>query len=158
MTPLRRILPNKKRDEVNGFFINAIKKMITSREQQDPNQRRRDFLQLMLDARSSTNDVIMEHLDGVSPAEVSIRKSQTAANQALPRKQRQRLSDDEIAGQASLFLVAGYETTNSALSFATYLLATHPECQERLLQEVDDFFKEHQKKPELSEYESKRKR
>ncbi|XP_020656156.3 thromboxane-A synthase [Pogona vitticeps] len=143
MIPLCRILPNKKRAEVNGFFINAIKNTIAFRDQQDPNERRRDFLQLMLDARSSTNDVIMEHFDMDDQAEVCLHKSKTAANEALPQKQQQRLSDDEIAGQASLFLVAGYETTNSALSFATYLLATNPKCQEKLLQEVDDFFRKH---------------
>ncbi|XP_029140360.1 thromboxane-A synthase, partial [Protobothrops mucrosquamatus] len=38
MIPLLRILPNKKRDEVNGFFISLIKNMITLRDQQDPNE------------------------------------------------------------------------------------------------------------------------
>nr|XP_028602941.1 thromboxane-A synthase isoform X1 [Podarcis muralis] len=144
MVPLLQILPNKKRDEVNGFFINAIKNMIALRDQQDPNERRRDFLQLMLDARSSANDITVEHFDTVSQADVSIQENETSASKARPQKQNPKtLSDDEIAGQASLFLIAGYETTNSALSFATYLLATHPECQEKLLREVDEFFSKH---------------
>ncbi|KAH0616998.1 hypothetical protein JD844_028543 [Phrynosoma platyrhinos] len=97
----------------------------------------------MVDAQSSGNDVTMEHFDMVNQAEVCIKKSETAASKALPKKQQKRLSDDEIAGQASLFLIAGYETTNSTLSFATYLLATNPNCQEKLLQEVDEFFSKH---------------
>uniref|UniRef100_A0A8C0J5J2 Thromboxane-A synthase n=1 Tax=Chelonoidis abingdonii TaxID=106734 RepID=A0A8C0J5J2_CHEAB len=114
MIPLSRILPNKRRDEVNGFFIKAIKNMIALRDQQD---RRRDFLQLILDARSSTN-YIGDH------------KPPT-------------LSEDEIVGQAFIFLIGGYETTTNALSFATYLLATNPECQEKLLQEIDEFSGKH---------------
>ncbi|XP_015745028.1 thromboxane-A synthase [Python bivittatus] len=134
MIPLLRILPNKKRDEVNGFFISLIKNTITLRDQQDPNERRRDFLQLMLDVRIPTSDIAMEQPDTVHQADSS---------EALPKKQQALLSDDEIAGQASLFLIAGYETSNSTLSFGTYLLATNPQCQEKLLQEVDDFFSKH---------------
>uniref|UniRef100_A0A8C8RHD7 Hydroperoxy icosatetraenoate dehydratase n=1 Tax=Pelusios castaneus TaxID=367368 RepID=A0A8C8RHD7_9SAUR len=59
---------------------------------------------------------------------------------ALPKKEQKTLSEDEIVAQAFIFLIAGYETTTSALSFATYLLATNPECQEKLLQEdVPDY-------------------
>ncbi|XP_013914376.1 PREDICTED: thromboxane-A synthase [Thamnophis sirtalis] len=134
MIPLLRILPNKKRDEVNGFFISLIKNMITLRDQQDPNERRRDFLQLMLDARIPTTDIVMDQSDKVS---------QDDFPEALPKKQQMWLTDDEIAGQASLFLIAGYETSNSTLSFGSYLLATNPQCQEKLLQEVDDFFSKH---------------
>ncbi|XP_062989417.1 thromboxane-A synthase [Elgaria multicarinata webbii] len=143
MIPLLRILPNKKRDEVNGFFINAVKNMIVLRDQQDPNERRRDFLQLMLDARSSANDNVPEPFDAVDQGDSCTPESQTAASQALPKQQQTMLSDDEIAGQASLFLIAGYETTNSTLSFATYLLAINPECQEKLLREIDEFFSKH---------------
>ncbi|KAF7240555.1 Thromboxane-A synthase [Varanus komodoensis] len=106
-------------------------------------RRRRDFLQLMLDARGSFDDIVMEHFDTVNQADSCNQKSKTAASKAPAKKQQKMLSDDEIAGQASLFLIAGYETTNSTLSFATYLLAINPECQEKLLQEVDGFFSRH---------------
>ena len=39
--------------------------------------------------------------------------------------------------QSMLFFLAGYETTATTLSFAAYSLATNPECQCRLLQEID---------------------
>lgn len=105
-------------------------------------QRRRDFLQLMLDTRSSTNDVGVEHFDLANQSDPFIQESKTTSN-ASPKKRQKTLSDDEIVGQAFLFLIAGYENTNSSLSFATYLLATNPECQEKLLQEVDEFFAKH---------------
>ncbi|XP_054845110.1 thromboxane-A synthase isoform X2 [Eublepharis macularius] len=140
MIPLIRIFPNKKQNEVNGFFISAIKNMIALRDQQDAKERRRDFLQLMLDARFPANDASVEHFDNNSQG---LEENKTATNKGLLKKQPKMLTDDEIVGQAFLFLIAGYETTNSTLSFATYLLATNPECQEKLLCEVDEFFAKH---------------
>ncbi len=36
--------------------------------------------------------------------------------------------------------VCRYETTSAALTFTTYLLAKHPEVQQRLQQEIDSKF------------------
>ncbi|XP_065421578.1 thromboxane-A synthase isoform X2 [Chrysemys picta bellii] len=143
MIPLSRILPNKSRDEMNGFFIKAIKNMIALRDQQDANERRRDFLQLILDARSSTNYISEEYFDIVNQADVSIQDHKPPVDKALSKKVQKTLSEDEIVGQAFIFLIGGYETTTNALSFATYLLATNPECQEKLLQEIDEFSGKH---------------
>ena len=46
------------------------------------------------------------------------------------------LTDDEIMAQALTFLLAGYDTTANALSYVTYLLALHPDIQEKLYKEV----------------------
>ncbi|EDV24426.1 uncharacterized protein TRIADDRAFT_56208 [Trichoplax adhaerens] len=48
-----------------------------------------------------------------------------------------KLSDDEIVSQAVIFLLAGYETTQNALSFTIYALATNPEAQQKLIDEID---------------------
>lgn len=97
----------------------------------------------MLDARSSASSVALEHFDLVSKADTSVQDPDPCGDKALPTKLQVTLTEDEIVGQAFLFLIAGYETTTSALSFATYLLATNPECQEKLLQEVDEFSEKH---------------
>lgn len=55
---------------------------------------------------------------------------------------KQKLSDDDIYATAITFLLAGYETTSNTLSFTTYLLALHPDVQERLHQEIDEEFDE----------------
>uniref|UniRef100_A0A8C4VZ25 Uncharacterized protein n=1 Tax=Gopherus evgoodei TaxID=1825980 RepID=A0A8C4VZ25_9SAUR len=47
------------------------------------------------------------------------------------------LSDKEIMAQALVFILAGYETTSSTLNFLSYNLATHPDVQQRLQEEID---------------------
>ncbi|XP_054724068.1 cytochrome P450 3A31-like [Uloborus diversus] len=54
-----------------------------------------------------------------------------------PKGSASRLSDIEIVANAYIFLLAGYETTATALAFTFYLLIKHPEIQERLYQEID---------------------
>ena len=51
-------------------------------------------------------------------------------------------STEEIAGLAFDFLLAGYETTANTLSFTTYLLAMHPNIQEKVQKEIDGYFEE----------------
>jgi cytochrome P450 len=43
---------------------------------------------------------------------------------------------NDILGTSFVFLLAGYETTASLLSYFFYLLAIYPECQQKLLEEV----------------------
>ena len=53
-----------------------------------------------------------------------------------------KLSTGEIVADAVGFMLAGYETTSVALSFITYLLAKNPEAQEKLANEINDYFEE----------------
>ncbi|XP_041254814.1 thromboxane-A synthase isoform X2 [Onychostruthus taczanowskii] len=138
MIPLLRIFPNKKQKELNEFFIQTVKNAIVYRHQQDAAQRRRDFLQWMLDACASAG------CPGVLGPSAAPRQNEAPLAGTAPSEKAQKmLTEDEIAGQAFLFLIAGYETTTSALSFATYLLATNPQCQEKVLREVDEFSAKH---------------
>lgn len=48
------------------------------------------------------------------------------------------LTHQEILAQGILFFFAGYETTANTLSLLGYQLALNPECQEKLIKEVDE--------------------
>uniref|UniRef100_A0A3Q2HUL6 Cytochrome P450 3A n=1 Tax=Equus caballus TaxID=9796 RepID=A0A3Q2HUL6_HORSE len=50
------------------------------------------------------------------------------------------LSDLELVAQSIVFIFAGYETTSTSLSFLMYLLATHPDVQQKLQKEIDVTF------------------
>uniref|UniRef100_A0A8C8MIV7 Thromboxane-A synthase n=1 Tax=Oncorhynchus tshawytscha TaxID=74940 RepID=A0A8C8MIV7_ONCTS len=152
LIPLARFLPNKRRDEMNNFFINCIQKIIRQRDEQPVEERRRDFLQLMLETRSSKECVSLEHFDVVNHADElapththtnqqeNVDVSHESPNRRSVQTQKRMMSDDEIVGQAFVFFLAGYETSSNTLAFTCYLLALHPECQSKLQAEVDDFF------------------
>ncbi|XP_005367120.1 cytochrome P450 3A9 [Microtus ochrogaster] len=93
--------------DVISFFKTSVQRMKENRMQEKEKQRV-DFLQLMINSQNS-----------------NIKESHKA------------LSDLEIVAQSVIFIFAGYETTSSALSFALYLLATHPDVQKKLQDEID---------------------
>lgn len=143
MVPLARILPNKNRDELNGFFNKLIRNVIALRDQQAAEERRRDFLQMVLDARHSAASVGVENFDIVRQVFSSTKSTANPSQRHQPRPLSRPLTVDEVVGQAFIFLIAGYEIVTNTLSFATYLLATNPDCQEKLLREVDHFNEKH---------------
>ncbi|XP_047453039.1 thromboxane-A synthase [Mugil cephalus] len=148
------ILPNKRQKVMSHFFNSTIKDIIKKREEQPSEQRRRDFLQLMLNARTSKECVSLEQFDTANHDDEADHKTQPTQpstsdqDDSHPRtqepsargSQKKMITEDEIVGQAFVFLVAGYETSSNTLGFACYLLALHPECQRKVQEEVDDFF------------------
>ena len=47
------------------------------------------------------------------------------------------MTDAQVRDEAVTLFLAGHETTALALTYSLYLLATHPECQARLVDELD---------------------
>uniref|UniRef100_A0A672U6I3 CP3AC protein n=1 Tax=Strigops habroptila TaxID=2489341 RepID=A0A672U6I3_STRHB len=105
------LLPSK----VVDFFKDMLVKIKKEREKGGSTDRV-DFLQLMVDSQSSH--------DSSKSTETDSYKS---------------LSDEEILAQALVFVFAGYETTSSTLSYLSYNLATHPDVQQRLQDEIDAY-------------------
>ncbi|XP_071756411.1 thromboxane-A synthase-like [Centroberyx gerrardi] len=158
LAPVVEFLPNKRQNQINNFFSSSIKKIIKQRDEQPPEQRRRDFLQLMLDARSSQECVSVEHFDMVNHADELDHTHQQAPQPAsekdndynhprvspTKRPQKTMLTEDEIVGQAFAFLLAGYEASSNTLAFTCYLMSLHPECHRKLQEEVDQFIARHE--------------
>ena len=55
----------------------------------------------------------------------------------------EKLETGEIIADSVGFILAGYETTSTAITFATYLLAANPEVQERLANKIHEYFEEY---------------
>lgn len=89
---------------MTSITVNNIKRVIKHRRKH-PEKKAIDLLQLMLDSSEDNG-------------------SSSNGNRYL--------TDSEIIANAYVFLLAGYETTATALAFTFYLLATHQDVQERL--------------------------
>nr|XP_010963633.1 cytochrome P450 3A29-like isoform X2 [Camelus bactrianus] len=93
-----------------NFFTKSVKRMKENRLK-DKQKHRVDLLQLMIDSQNS---------------------KETGTHKAL--------SDLELVAQGIIFIFAGYETTSNSLSLLVYELATHPDVQQKLQEEIDATF------------------
>lgn len=109
------------RRNIMEFFRSVASQAVTFRKEDSSS--RKDLLQLMLNAHHDT-DVNEDQ------------EAQSYEKGADKWKQR-GLTMDEVLGHSILFMLVGYDTTSNALTFTAYNLATHPECQEKLIDEID---------------------
>ncbi|CAF1403809.1 unnamed protein product [Adineta ricciae] len=93
-------------------YLTRLLNQILDRRRQHV-ERRNDFIQIMVDHEEE-----MEH------------------NEQQAGTLTKTLNDKEILGQALIFLLAGYETTSILMSFFFYVMATEPEVQERVYNEI----------------------
>ena len=57
-------------------------------------------------------------------------------------KKSKSMDEDVLVATAIIFMMAGYDTTATLLSYGSYALAKNPEAQTRLQEEVDEAFAE----------------
>ncbi|XP_053205344.1 cytochrome P450 3A56-like [Panonychus citri] len=88
-------------------------------------QKFNDFLQLLVEAEEENEE------------KVKLEEDEDIARSDNNNIERKRLTIDEIVSSAVIFLIAGYETTSTLLTWTTYELARYPEVQEKLYEEID---------------------
>lgn len=91
-----------------------------TRRSKDVESRRNDFLQLLIDALDKEEE----------------------ENTKKPTQKRY-LDNDTIDAQALLFLIAGFETSSTLLSFVSHTLAMEPEVQTKLRKDVKEIVSHH---------------
>ncbi|XP_075553602.1 thromboxane-A synthase-like [Dermacentor variabilis] len=117
-------------------------KRIVTERQLDSSLRRKDLLQLMIDAKDSRVDAGSvtstqltaaedndEELPSEAKSEISNGKLPGVFNKAV-------LDDDDITQNAFAILVAGFETTSNTMSLVTHMLMHHPQVQEKVRKEL----------------------
>ena len=92
----------------------------------------KDLLQLMIEASGEEGEVEEEKETAV-PAECPAHRA---------TKKKGVMTDAEVVANSVGFLIAGNETTSTALSCASYLLALNPGIQEKLQSEIDAYFED----------------
>lgn len=103
--------------EISDFFLNVVRETIEYREKN--NVQRNDFMDLLIKLKN-TGDI-----DG---------KTTGAAN---------TITFNEIAAQAFVFFLAGFETSSTAMSYALYELSLNQDVQDKARQCVKDVLKRH---------------
>ncbi|CAG0888447.1 unnamed protein product [Darwinula stevensoni] len=96
------------------FFLN-VGKSIAEKRKAEKNRERGDMIDLMLDAQDE----------------------EQKENEADPTKST-FFTDEVMIAQMVLFFLAGYDTTATTLTMATYYLALNPEAQDKALAEIEE--------------------
>ncbi|EAA07732.1 AGAP002865-PA [Anopheles gambiae str. PEST] len=102
-------------NDVERFFLDIVKETVDYREAN--NVKRNDFMNLMLQIKNKGK--LDDSDDG------SLGKGEVGMTQ------------NELAAQAFVFFLAGFETSSTTQSFCLYELAKNPDIQERLREEIN---------------------
>ncbi|XP_021957663.2 cytochrome P450 9e2 [Folsomia candida] len=116
-------------EDMHQFFARAIKSSI--KERNETGQKGNDFIQLMLEVREDKLKTDESELDSFEKD--AIIKSEVKGQVSTA----DLLDDDGIVSNCVLFILAGFDTTQSLLLFCAYALAIYPEIQEKLRTEVE---------------------
>ncbi|XP_017468127.1 PREDICTED: probable cytochrome P450 6a21 [Rhagoletis zephyria] len=104
-------------DHITDFYMGLVRENIEYREKN--NIRRNDFFDMLLDLK---NNKMLKTEDGQMMTNITV---------------------EEITAQAFVFLVAGFETSSTTMSFALYELAQHEDIQQRVRDEITAALERH---------------
>ena len=116
------------------FFFNVSRHII--KERRENNQRREDFLQLLIDSQNI--DKVNEE-NNEKDNKIDAESHHVGGHEELnyyKQSSGKPLTDDEVIAQAFVFFIAGYETTATTLSYVSYELALNQDIQDRLYEEI----------------------
>ena len=104
-----------------------------------------DLVQLLLDAGHEVTEEVTavpdhESHHGMENDPDAVKSMDAVINNSSNTKKT--LTEDEIIANVILFFIAGFETTSTLLNFASFVLTTQPDIQERLYQELKATFDE----------------
>ncbi|XP_036333110.1 cytochrome P450 6a9-like [Rhagoletis pomonella] len=104
-------------DHITEFYMRIVRENIEYREKNGI--RRNDFFDMLLELK---NNKMMKTEDGQAMTNITV---------------------EELAAQAFVFLVAGFETSSTTMGFALYELAQHEHIQQRAREEVCEVLTRH---------------
>lgn len=120
--------------KLSNFFSNIVKDTIKQREERSI--KRPDMIDIMMEAKKGGLDHDEYECSNTSFNTFEESDSRRTYEQKAP------LTDEDIAAQALIFFVAGFETASTCMSFTAYELAINPDVQNRLQGEIDESMRE----------------
>ncbi|XP_061401512.1 probable cytochrome P450 6a21 [Musca vetustissima] len=103
--------------DVEKFFMGIVKDTVEMREKN--NIKRNDFMDMLIDMK---NNKLVKSEDG---------------------EELTNLTFGQIAAQAFVFILAGFETSSTTMSFALYELAQNQEAQQKAREEIEEVLGRH---------------
>lgn len=113
--------------DVEDFFIDSVKQTLSYRE--NNNVTRPDFFQLLVQLRNTG----FVNRDDDHSWETKITNNEND----------KALTLNEVAANAFIFFVAGFETSSSTMAYCLHELARNPELQRRAHEEIDEVMKKY---------------
>lgn len=110
---------------VDNFIMSLVKENLEYREKN--NIVRKDFFQLLIQLRNSG----------------SVQMNDDWESKIKSNESTKMMTVENMAAHSFLFLVAGFLTSSSTISFCLYELAKNPNIQQRVHNEIDRIFAKH---------------
>ncbi|GIY17062.1 cytochrome P450 3A13 [Caerostris extrusa] len=127
--------------DATDFFKNITLQIIEERKR--TGQVRNDFLQLLMDTAKEVSGNQNLDTSEKDKGDIATNYAESdAGHQIFKTVTSKNLSLDELVAQCVIFFLAGYDTTASTLSFASYQLALNQSVQDKLREEVDQVIQE----------------
>ena len=129
---------------ISPFFWLANKITEIINKQQADGLKKRNYLQLLLEAKSTdekidlNNNQIIDYTHNQLDKKLSIEVCIFFIFFLKYLEKFQILK--EIKNNLILFMLAGYETTSTALQYCAYVLTRYPEEQQKLYEEISHYF------------------
>lgn len=95
---------------------------------------RPDMINLLMEVRHGNGIISDDHGDKDNIGFATVQESAASGKESHKRE----WLDNELVAQCFLFFLGGFDTSATLMSFAAYELATNPEIQERLLEEIKE--------------------
>lgn len=110
--------------DVEDFMMSVVDQTLKYRE--ESKVVRKDFFQLLVQLRNTGNVQLDDQWSTVIADENS-----------------KKLTRDEMAAQAFVFYLAGFETSSTTMTFCMYEIAKNPDVQQKVHEEIDRVLAEH---------------
>jgi cytochrome P450 family 9 len=111
-----------------SFFKGVIKRVLKERQEKHGNYK--DFIQLMMESANKASDTQRE------------KEYENEDEQLAPSDGKYKVTDGNILANGLVFIIAGFEGTETVLTLSTYYCAIYPEMQTRLRDEIESVLEE----------------
>ncbi|KAF2895107.1 hypothetical protein ILUMI_11069 [Ignelater luminosus] len=106
--------------ETTDFFLKVIKDTVSYRETNKVV--RKDMLQILIDLKNNKSDTEVDKHDGTA------------------------LTIEEVAAQAMVFFIAGFETSSTTMTYCLFELASNKDIQQKVRDEINSVLAKHNNK------------